>query len=229
MKENKMKKQRGFTLVEILVSLTILIVGVVGILTLFPAGINSTRLAIEDTYAAMVAESAYSSLRASVQKMAPGDPLVFFHDGIDVSKRSFDISTVQRGETMGIPAPRTKVAQNQYLSPTNLNLNPTTGLITLQGVKGTNGGTDFFCPVGQTKFTDPNPSGNFALNMKMGEDDPGQLSQFSFNIEINYPPIVSGSERLTPKGLFDITIRVRRDNKMVKKFHTKMFIPTTVN
>ena len=43
MRRNQAENNLGFTLIEILISLTILVIGLVGILALFPTSIRSSR------------------------------------------------------------------------------------------------------------------------------------------------------------------------------------------
>ncbi len=197
----------GFTLVEILISLSILVVGIVGILTLFPVGLNSTKLAIEDTYSAMVADSSYASLRASAKQMTPGDQLIYFHDGIDDSANKFTLPA--RGQSIGIPAPITATGSGNYVG--QMTTLPPGGQIP-------NYDDAFFCQLGQNQ-------GNF--DAAIGNDDRGQLGQYSFNIELAYPEKISGKD--TPRGLFDVIIRVRRGKRLLKKFYSKIALPTNVD
>lgn len=61
-----MKAQgRGFTLIEIIISLSILAVGLVGILSLFPIGFDSARRSVDSTQAAVFAHEKLEQLRSS--------------------------------------------------------------------------------------------------------------------------------------------------------------------
>ncbi len=60
-----LKSQDGFTLIEIGIAIFILAIGLIGILTLFPVGIDSTRRMTQDTDAAVLSELAISDLRAN--------------------------------------------------------------------------------------------------------------------------------------------------------------------
>ena len=62
----------AFTLVEVSLALLIVAVGMLGTLAVIPQGSRASKDAREDTYAAMVAQSALSSLRGHIQKgLAP--------------------------------------------------------------------------------------------------------------------------------------------------------------
>ncbi len=49
-------RTQGFTLIEILLALSILVIGLVGILAIFPIGLNSSRSAVEQSQAAILAQ-----------------------------------------------------------------------------------------------------------------------------------------------------------------------------
>lgn len=203
----KRKSNAGFTLVEILISLGILVFGVVGILTLFPAGIKSTKKATEESYAAFIADSVYASLRASASQMAPGDPLLYFHDGINGQDRlnQFELPTVNNSigiPSIGTPPPTT--------GPVNTVV-PTANYA--QNLNAVNN----FAPLGQN---------NAGFNVNVSDEDEARgLSQFSYNIQISYPPN-GGQPQQNPKGLFDVMIRINRSGKLIKRFPSKIFLPT---
>lgn len=59
------KYNRGFTLIEVIVALTILSIGIIAIMRLFPRSIQQTRLAAERQQAAFLAKSELGNLRAT--------------------------------------------------------------------------------------------------------------------------------------------------------------------
>lgn len=78
-------KQKGFTLIEILLSLGILALGLSGILTLFPVGLDAGQKAIQDTTSTLIAESLMDVLRASILQKHPDGELPFVFDGLTSS------------------------------------------------------------------------------------------------------------------------------------------------
>ncbi|MBI4614224.1 MAG: prepilin-type N-terminal cleavage/methylation domain-containing protein [Planctomycetes bacterium] len=77
----------GFTLIEILIALSVLVVGLVGIFALFPVGMAASRGAVEDTSASILAESIQSSIVISVNQSKPGEPIDYWHDGVPTGER----------------------------------------------------------------------------------------------------------------------------------------------
>jgi len=59
-----MKSNAGFTLVEVIVALTILAVSIIAILQLFPASLRQTRIAAERTTVASLARTELGKVRA---------------------------------------------------------------------------------------------------------------------------------------------------------------------
>jgi len=180
------RKQRGFSLIEILIATAIMVVGLLGVLALLRAGIHSTKEAIEDSNAAIIAESAISSLQASLQQLPPtqGSQLEFFHDGISINANKFDRPTT--GESLYIPG----------------------------GIGAPNTPTEF-CRVGEG-VNGSTPS-DFPFNTTIANDDPKILRQYDFNIEIT--PATEAND------LFDVIIRIRRQNRQIRQFRTQVIIP----
>lgn len=61
----------GFSLIEILIALIVLVVGLVGIVVLFPVGLQNTQAAVGDTMAANVAESVHAALVSAHRTVKP--------------------------------------------------------------------------------------------------------------------------------------------------------------
>lgn len=64
---NRTHRQRGLTLIEILLALIVMTLGVVGILALFPAAYGSAKVSVEETNAAIQAESIAHALTNAVR------------------------------------------------------------------------------------------------------------------------------------------------------------------
>jgi type II secretory pathway pseudopilin PulG len=64
---------RGFTLVEILIAITILMVGLLGILAVFPAATATLKTIETETYAALIAQSVKSAIEIGMRSSAGTD------------------------------------------------------------------------------------------------------------------------------------------------------------
>lgn len=63
----------GFTLIEVLIAMAIIGIGLIALVTLFPVGLRSSRLAGDFTTASFIAQQALDNIRASAQVYDPGD------------------------------------------------------------------------------------------------------------------------------------------------------------
>lgn len=59
-----MKKQ-GFTLVEILIALAILVTGIIGIINLFPVGLDATKKAVDISNVSIVAQRCLEEIKTA--------------------------------------------------------------------------------------------------------------------------------------------------------------------
>ncbi|MHC4605446.1 MAG: type IV pilus modification PilV family protein [Planctomycetota bacterium] len=62
----KRKLERGVTLIEILLALVVMVIGVIGILALFPPALESQKISMEETVAAIEAESVAHALSTAL-------------------------------------------------------------------------------------------------------------------------------------------------------------------
>lgn len=212
-----MKQQNhGFTLIEILISLGIFALGLSGILVLFPVGINAVQKSTEDTTAMFITESLHAALRASALKTEPGKQLHFFFDGLSSTNATTDLKFTSNnffGNTegtdnnvaIGIPGPRARKSIDSYR---NYLIDP----------EHPEHLVECYASLGEDINSSSNPFGLVAYNHSA---DHIPLKQYSYNIEIAAP-------KGNPRGLYDITFRIRRNNKVIKVFYTQLMIPTSV-
>jgi len=66
-------RRQGFTLIEVLIAMAVIGVGLIALVTLFPVGLRSSRLAGDFTAASFIAQQALDNIRASAQVYDPGD------------------------------------------------------------------------------------------------------------------------------------------------------------
>ena len=199
------QRNNGFTLIEILISLGIFALGLSGILVLFPVGINAVQKSTEDTTAMFITESLHAALRASALKTEPGKELHFFFDGLtdaQATTAEFSSSNFEgKNVAIGIPAPTLNSSNSIPITPENYRDNLTESC---------------YAFLGKDKSND-NRFGLVAYNPSAAHIP---LQQYSYNIEIAAP---EGN----PLGLYDITFRIRRNNKVIKVFYTQLMIPTS--
>ena len=63
----KRRREGGLTLIEILLALLVMVLGLLGILALFPQALQSSRESVEETYGAVLAESVAHSVKTAIQ------------------------------------------------------------------------------------------------------------------------------------------------------------------
>jgi hypothetical protein len=67
-------------------ALLVLTIGIVGLVALFPTAIDATRESIEDTTAAIIAQSVHNALvtafRSADPEITNASPITFYHDGL---------------------------------------------------------------------------------------------------------------------------------------------------
>ncbi|RMG14288.1 MAG: prepilin-type N-terminal cleavage/methylation domain-containing protein [Planctomycetota bacterium] len=84
--------QRGFTIIEILIAIVVLVLGITGILALFPTAINSGNQTVEDTYASAITQSVVDAVTVGLRESrytwavpSTGEVWTYFifnHDGV---------------------------------------------------------------------------------------------------------------------------------------------------
>lgn len=87
------RSRRGFTILEILIAIVILVLGISGIVALFPTAIESGNQTVQDSYAAAITQSVVDALAVGVRESHYGvldgqnpprrwDYFIFDHDGV---------------------------------------------------------------------------------------------------------------------------------------------------
>ncbi|WP_372370165.1 prepilin-type N-terminal cleavage/methylation domain-containing protein [Candidatus Uabimicrobium sp. HlEnr_7] len=207
------RKNSGFTLIEILIAIGILIVGLGGVLVLFPAGLHSTKKAVEETQSTLIAESVHSSFMSSMQ-ILNSEPLntskgkfKFFYDGID-SGLSFILPVEVNGDDEAI------FDSDGGMKPLGFETADTSDDSTfIPGIRDANA----VCNLGTGFVAESVPT--LPYNITVSDED-NHLSQYSFSLEIQSPTL----EKQTPLTLFDIIIRIFRAGKLIYRAKTQVFV-----
>ncbi|BBM82054.1 type IV pilus modification PilV family protein [Candidatus Uabimicrobium amorphum] len=209
------KTNSGFTLIEILIAIGILIVGLGGVLVLFPAGLHSTRKAVQETQSTIIAESVHSSFMSSMQVLNT-QPLnvskgkfKFFYDGINAGT-DFILPVEVNGSDEAV------FDANGAMKPLGLIEDPNNPDNDSTFIPGIRDG-DAVCNLG-VGFVAANAS-TLPYNVTVSNED-SHLSQYSFNIEIQSPTVA----KQMPSTLFDIIIRIFRSGKLIYKAKTQVFV-----
>jgi hypothetical protein len=177
----------------------------------------------EDTTAMFITESLHAALRASALKTEPGEQLHFFFDGLKSDQATTDlkftsnnffgnVEETDNNVAIGIPGPRARKSIKQPSNSTE-----------------PDGYRDYlskhldecYARLGQNKSSEEDSNNRFGLVAYNPDADHIPLQQYSYNIEIAAP---AGN----PTGLYDITFRIRRNNKVIKVFYTQLMIPTSI-
>lgn len=62
------RRRRAFTIIEILIAIVVLVLGITGIVALFPTAIESGNQTVEDTYAATITQSVVDSISVGIRE-----------------------------------------------------------------------------------------------------------------------------------------------------------------
>lgn len=73
----------GFTLIEILIAMAVLMIGIVGVLSIFPVGIKNVNDSVKDSTAANVAQSLYNAMIDAMRRgQTTSGQVMLVHDGL---------------------------------------------------------------------------------------------------------------------------------------------------
>lgn len=90
-------RSSGFTLIEILIALVIMLVGILGIVTLFPLAIKNTGEATKDTEIGFFANSIKTSLEQAMRSAPPGGPALLKLVGLPKGEMKFPLPKYPEG------------------------------------------------------------------------------------------------------------------------------------
>jgi prepilin-type N-terminal cleavage/methylation domain-containing protein len=113
---------QGFTLIEVLIAIAIIGVGLITLLTLFPIGLRSSRLAGDFTTATFIGQQALDNIRASAQVYDPADAF-FINTYDDKTGAGTDQYSANRNGLGYYELPVSAV--KGYLSPLRFPVEPT--------------------------------------------------------------------------------------------------------
>lgn len=156
------RSDSGFTLIEILIAMAILMIGIVGILSLFPVGIKNVSDSVEDSTAANVAQSLYNAMTEAMRRPNSTGSVVLAHDGLQLVG----------AQTYTFPLPASVAV------PT---LHPAPGMGTDGTLQTFQLGTDARTNNVLTDITAP-------PGWSAGGDPTEPLRQYSFQFEVQKPP-----------------------------------------
>jgi uncharacterized protein (TIGR02598 family) len=96
-------RKHGFTLAEIVLAMLVVSVGVIGIFSLFPAGLQASRDAIDDSRTALLAEAILTDLRMDMATHYRDDAAGFVYptDSGDVTADGSELLVETDGEPVG--------------------------------------------------------------------------------------------------------------------------------
>lgn len=80
----------GFTLIEILLAMVILLVGIVGVLGIFPVAIRNVNDSVEDSTASNLAQSLSAAVTEAVRRPVGGE-VTLTHDGLPGGRLTFKL------------------------------------------------------------------------------------------------------------------------------------------
>ncbi len=226
--------QAGFTILEILIAIVVLMVGLTGILAVFPAALGSARRSVEDTYAGAIAQSVLDAIHLGLKETrvtlneGTNDELSFFifdHDGVlDLEKdwkngdlrdiRTPSKVTALQAKDYFVLLPRTSETGGDgkpraYLYPRD---KPGVENQNRQGTREVDG------EVAGRKVKKLEVKKTYVCGRKLAEstieedkDDPYPQYSFAFTIRPGRAPQGAGGGTAVVPGLYEVLIKVYRN------------------
>jgi len=106
-------RQSGFTILEIMIATAILVVGLMGLLAMFPVAMKSGTITIQDTQAALIARSVEQAIREGIENRKGQEEngyhtyFLFQHDGVvDPLPRRIEDASSAADHYILFPTPR---------------------------------------------------------------------------------------------------------------------------
>ncbi|MBI2919971.1 MAG: prepilin-type N-terminal cleavage/methylation domain-containing protein [Planctomycetes bacterium] len=188
----KHRSSSGFTLVEILIALVLLMVGIVGILSIFPVGIKNVTDSVEDSTAANIGQSLYNAMTEAMRRPNAAGKIVFAHDGLQ--------SVGPQTYTFDLPAGVGVIV-----------LHPTPGSGTDSTLQAFQLGMDARTSAVLTDIQTP-------PGWSAGGDPSEPLRQYSYQFEVQKPPealVPTGPGTTTPVPLYQFRFMIYRQFEAV--------------
>ncbi len=113
-------RESGFTILEIMIATAILVVGLMGLLALFPAAMKSGTITIQDTQAALIARSVEQAIREGIENRKGQEEngyhtyFLFQHDGVvDPLPRRIEDASSASDHYVLLPTPRAAITDTK--------------------------------------------------------------------------------------------------------------------
>lgn len=83
------KRTRSFTLLEVVIAMTIMVIGLTGIMAIFPTALKQASVTVMDSYAAIITQSVTNAITVGIRESRYQEPssegwdyFIFDHDGV---------------------------------------------------------------------------------------------------------------------------------------------------
>lgn len=215
-----MSASKGFTIIEILIAMVVLSLGLLGILGVFPAGIKKTAEIVEDSNAAMIAESSRNAMELALQNARIDDGadkgFIYLGEGVDaLMEERGNVPPVDITLLDGTPPSINKAADywvklpynngEEYLYP---RFDPTiyaVGAFTADNLPP----VKRVFPCGAQILKDVNDPGLTTDERKEAERDP--YSQYSYAFIVREAKVGDPPAYTTMHSLYEVTIYIYKN------------------
>ncbi len=181
----KSPASRGFTLIEVLISMAIIGVGLIALVTLFPVGLRSSRLAGDFTTASFIGQQALDDIRAATQLYDPSDRGFGEVNGNGLGYFELPVSAV-KGYLSPLRFP-TEPAQEQWW---RIDFTSATDFTVTNSIRGP------LTPAGQVDAIYTSTDNSIAFILYNNEDGPDLASVYSPVYDKDYDEFAAGDKIL---------------------------------